>query len=282
MERVMRGKSVSYKIREDIQRDVEELKKNGKEPAIAIVRLGSNPDDIYYENSIIRNCDQLGIGSKVVERETSISTEDLVDLMKELNEDESVSGILVFRPLPDHINEDIIRNSIDPDKDVDCMHSMNLARIFEGDMTGFAPCTPKAAMEMLDYYEVPLEGKNAVIVNRSIVVGKPLAMMLLEKNATVTVCHSRTKNLKEVMKEADIVLTALGRANMFDEDYFNEDAILVDIGMSPDESGKIVGDIDYEKVEDKVGAITPVPGGVGSVTTSILLRQVVDACKKRV
>ena len=138
--------------------------------------------------------------------------------MKELNEDDSVSGILVFRPLPNHIDEDIIRNSIDPDKDVDCMHSINLGKIFEGDMTGFAPCTPKAAMEMLKYYEVPMEGKKAVIINRSTVVGKPLAMMLLEENATVTICHSRTQNLKEVMKEADIVLTALGRANMFDED----------------------------------------------------------------
>lgn len=279
MEKVLRGKDVGFSIREQIKVDVEELKKLDKYPKLAIVRLGANPDDIYYENSIIKNCNDLGIGSEVFEKDLSINTEDLVETLMELNNNDSISGILVFRPLPKHIDDKIISNSVSPDKDVDCMHSLNLGKIFEGDMSGFAPCTPKGAMEILKYYNIPMEGKKAVIINRSTVVGKPLAMMLLEENATVTICHSRTKDLEKITKDADIVLTALGRANMFNEEYFHEKSVLIDIGMSPNEEGKICGDIDYDNVLNKVGAITPVPGGVGSVTTSILLKQVVDACK---
>jgi len=277
--KILKGKDVAHTIREQIKKDVEGLKNQGKHPKLAIVRLGSNPDDIYYENSIIKNCKDLGIVSEVFEKDLSISTENLVDLLTELNNEESISGILVFRPLPKHIDENIIRNSVSPGKDVDCMNSLNLGKIFEGDMTGFAPCTPKAAMEILKYYEIPMEGKNAVIINRSTVVGKPLAMMLLEENATVTICHSRTRDLEKVAKEADIVLTALGRAKMFGPEYFHKESIIIDIGMSPDSQGKMSGDIDYDKVYQDVAGITPVPGGVGSVTTSILLKQVVEACK---
>ncbi len=222
----------------------------------------------------------MGIESKVYERDRDIKTEELVELIEELNRDDEISGILVFRPLPDHIDEDIIRNVISPEKDVDCMHPLNLENIFEGKMDGFAPCTPpKAAMEILKYYDIPLEGKNVVVVNRSMVVGKPLAMMLLNENATVTICHSRTKNLNEVTKNADIVVVALGRAKFFDESYFTEESIVIDVGVSLDENGKLSGDADYDRVLPLVNKITPVPGGVGSVTTSILLSQVVLACK---
>lgn len=209
-----------------------------------------------------------------------MTTEELVSLMNKLNNDNSISGILVFRPLPKHIDEVKIRETISPDKDVDCMHPLNLARIFEGDMSGFGPCTPKAAMEILLHNNVNLEGKNVVVVNRSMVLGKPLAMMLLEKNATVTICHSRTKNLHEITSEADVVVTALGKAKFFDKKYFNEKSICIDVGISLDSEGKLSGDIDYPKVSEFVSMITPVPGGVGSVTTSILLSHVVDACKK--
>lgn len=199
--------------------------------------------------------------------------------MEELNGDESISAILVFRPLPKHIDEARIRKAISPAKDVDCMHPLNLARVFEGDMDGFLPGTPKAAVEILLYNKVDLEGKNVVIINRSMVLGKPLAMMLLNENATVTICHSRTKDLPAITKAADVVVTALGRAKFFDENYFNEDSICIDVGISVDDDGNLSGDIDYEPVSEKVKMITPVPGGVGSVTTSLLLSQVVKACK---
>lgn len=209
-----------------------------------------------------------------------MTTEELIALMEELNNDNTISGVLMFRPLPKHIDEAKVREALSPSKDVDCMHPMNLARIFEGDMSGFAPCTPKAAMEILLDYGVELEGKNVVIVNRSMVLGKPLAMMMLNHNATVTICHSRTKNLPEITKKADVVVTALGKAKFFDEKYFSENSICIDVGISLDEEGNLSGDIDYPVVSELVSKITPVPGGVGSVTTSILLSHVVEACKR--
>ncbi|NLW22137.1 MAG: bifunctional 5,10-methylenetetrahydrofolate dehydrogenase/5,10-methenyltetrahydrofolate cyclohydrolase [Tissierellia bacterium] len=279
MAEVLRGKAVADQIKEQMKKDIEELAKEDKVPTLAIVRLGNNPGDISYERSIIKNCDAVGIKSKVYERDEDISTQELTELIEELNGDREISGILVFRPLPKHIDEEAIRNVISPLKDVDCMHPLNLEKIFEGNMTGFAPCTPKAAMEILKYYDIPLEGKNVVVVNRSMVVGKPLVMMLLEQNATVTICHSRTKNLPEITRNADIVVVALGKAKFFDEKYFKEDSIVIDVGVSLDEDGKLSGDADYDKVSPLVDKITPVPGGVGSVTTSILLSQVVLACK---
>ncbi|NLY78101.1 MAG: bifunctional 5,10-methylenetetrahydrofolate dehydrogenase/5,10-methenyltetrahydrofolate cyclohydrolase [Tissierellia bacterium] len=280
MAEVLKGKLVADHIKERIRANIERLSKENLFPTLAIVRLGSNPGDISYEKSIIKNCDSVGIKSKVIEKDENITTEELSNLIEELNEDNSISGILVFRPLPKHIDEEVIRNKISPMKDVDCMHPLNLERIFEGDMSGFAPCTPKAAMEVLKYYKIPIEGKNVAVVNRSMVVGKPLAMMLLKDNATVTVCHSRTKDLHEVTNKADIVVVALGKAKFFDEKYFNEKSVVIDVGVSLDENGKISGDVDYDKVEPIVDKITPVPGGVGSVTTSILLNQVVLACEK--
>lgn len=280
MAEILKGKVVADKIKEKIKNDVEELKKNGKTPTLGIVRLGSNPDDISYERSLIKNCERLGIEAKVFERDINMTTEELVALMEELNKDNTVSGVLLFRPLPKHIDESKVREALSPSKDVDCMNPRNLARIFEGDLSGFAPCTPKAAMEILLDYGVELEGKNVVIVNRSMVLGKPLAMMMLNQNATVTICHSRTKDLPEVTKKADVVVTALGKAKFFDEKYFSENSICIDVGISLDEEGNLSGDIDYEPVSELVSKITPVPGGVGSVTTSILLSHVVEACKR--
>lgn len=280
MAEILRGKVVADSIKDQIKIDIEELKKGGKEPTLGIVRLGSNPDDISYEKSLIKNCEKLGIDSKVFERNLKITTEELVDLIEKLNKDSSISGIIIFRPLPKHIDGVKIRQAISPDKDVDCMHPLNVANVFEGDMSGFVPGTPKSAMEILLYNKIELEGKNVVVINRSMVLGKPLTMMLLNENATVTICHSRTKNLHEITKAADVVITALGKAKFFDEKYFNENSICIDVGVSLDDDGKLSGDIDYEKVSPVVKAITPVPGGVGSVTTSLLLSQVVETCKR--
>lgn len=281
MTEILRGKVVADKIKEDILKRVETLKEKNLEPCLAIVRLGADPSDLSYERGIIKNAEKLGIKAVVKEEDISLETEALVKIIEELNNDDDISGILVFRPLPKQIDEEVIRNAISPQKDVDSMSPLNLAKVFEGDMTGFAPCTPKAAMEILLNNNVDLEGKNVVVINRSLVVGKPLAMMLLEKNATVTICHSRTKDLDKITKEADIVMTALGKAKFLDEKYFNEKSIIVDIGVSMDEEGKMSGDADFENLQDKVAMITPVPGGVGSVTNTILLNHVVEGCEKR-
>lgn len=279
MAEVLKGNVVAAKIKEDMIERIKKLEANDKYPTLGIVRLGDNPSDVSYEKSIIKNCDALGIKSKVFEKETSMTTEELASFIEELNNDKEISAILMFRPLPKHIDEEKIRNVISPAKDVDCMHPLNLEKMFEGDMSGFSPATPKAAMEILLFNEIPLEGKNVVVVNRSMVVGKPLAMMLLEKNATVTICHSRTKNLDEVTRNADVVVTALGKPKFFTEKYFTKDSIVIDVGVSMTEEGKLSGDVDYENVVNLVDKVTPVPGGVGSVTTTLLLNQVVMACE---
>lgn len=278
MTEILKGSVVAAKIKDDISKKLTELKNNDKYPTLGIVRLGQNPSDISYEKSIIKNCDNIGIKSKVFEKEITFTTEELVNFINELNNDNEISGILLFRPLPKHIDEELIRNTINPAKDVDCMHPLNLEKIFEGDMTGFLPATPTAAMEILLHNNIELEGKNVVVINRSMVVGKPLAMMLLEKNATVTICHSRTKNLEELTQRADIVITALGKPKFFTEKYFTEKSIVIDVGVGMTEDNKISGDADYENLVNLVDKITPVPGGVGSVTTTILLNQVVNAC----
>ncbi|MDR7870157.1 MAG: bifunctional 5,10-methylenetetrahydrofolate dehydrogenase/5,10-methenyltetrahydrofolate cyclohydrolase [Tissierellaceae bacterium] len=277
--RLLKGSEVAKVIKQQISDDVKELNTIGKFPRLGIIRLGNDPSDISYEKSIIKNCDTLKIDTTVIELYRDINTDELVNTIKDLNNHNSISGILIFRPLPKHIDEKKISMAITPSKDVDCMHPLNLEKIFEGDNTGFAPCTPKAAMEILSHNKISLEGKNVIVINRTMVVGKPLSMMLLKENATVTICHSRTKNLQEITRNADIVMTALGKANFLDDSYFNEDSIVIDIGVSLNDQGMIAGDVDSDKVKDKIAMITPVPGGVGSVTTSILLKQVVDACK---
>lgn len=279
MAEVLKGNVVAAKIKEDIIERIKKLEAINKYPTLGIVRLGDNASDVSYEKSIIKNCDALGIKSKVFEKETSMTTEELSSFIEELNNDKEISAILMFRPLPKHIDEEKIRNVISPAKDVDCMHPLNLEKIFEGDMSGFSPATPKAAMEILLFNEIPLEGKNVVVINRSMVVGKPLAMMLLEKNATVTICHSRTKNLDEITRNADVVVTALGKPKFFTEKYFTKDSVVIDVGVSMTEDGKLSGDVDYENVVNLVDKVTPVPGGVGSVTTTLLLNQVVLACE---
>lgn len=277
MTKILKAKEIANNIKEKIKKDIKELKESNIFPKIAIVRIGKDPDDIYYENSIIKNAKDLGIGIKTVELDEKIETDDLVYELVKLNMDPSINGILLLRPLPEQIDYNRVRDSISENKDIDCMHPLNLSKIFEGDFSGFLPCTASAALEILKYYEVDLEGKNIVIINRSLVVGKPLAMMLLNENATVSICHSKTENLEEYTKNADIVVTALGRAKFFTREYFNKDSILIDIGMGVDQDGKICGDIDFDSVSDYVDGITPVPGGVGSLTTSILLSHVIKA-----
>lgn len=280
MTKILSGKEVAEDIKKHILSDVEQLKAKGVDPKLTIVRLGEEPGDLAYERGLTKNCEKLNIICEVLELDRSISTEDLKAEIEKLNNDEKVHGVLIFRPLPKQIDSDTIINTLSPKKDVDCMTPSNTAKIFEGDLSGFAPGTPESCMEILKYYDISLEGKNVVIINRTMVLGKPLAMMMLKENATVTICHSKTKDLKGVTKKADVVVTALGRANMITEEYLSEDAICIDVGTSPNKEGKITGDLDYDNLHGKVKMMTPVPGGVGSTTTALLLRNVVRAAKR--
>lgn len=281
MTQILKGKDVATKLKEEIKDRVQQLKDKGTAPKLAVLRVGENPNDLSYEKGILKNCDNLGLESEIVAVEESISTEELLKKMEELNNDDSIHGILMFRPLPKHIDEKQMQEAIDPAKDVDCMHPYNLARVFASDKDTLEPATPRSAMEILKYYDIDLTGKHVVIVNRSMVLGRPLAMMMLSENASPMICHSKTRDLPELTKAADVVVLAAGRAKSFGEEYFNEDSIIIDVGVSEAEDGSIAGDADYDKLVDKVKAITPVPGGVGAMTTTLLLNQVVRACEMK-
>lgn len=280
MTEILRGKPVAESLKEDIKGRVEVLKEKGKNPKLAVLRVGANPNDLSYERGILKNCANLGIETMVVERDENIDTKGLLETMEELNRDDSVHGILMFRPLPKHLDEKQLQEAIDPAKDVDCMHPYNLAKVFASDASGMEPATPRSAMEILKFYNIPLLGKRVVIVNRSMVLGRPLAMMMLSEHASPIICHSKTENLPQLCKEADVVVLAAGRAKSFGEEYFTEDSVIIDVGVSEAEDGSIAGDADYENLSEKVKAITPVPGGVGSMTTTLLLNQVVKACEQ--
>ena len=276
---IIKGKPVADKISENLIKEVNDLSKEGIIPKLAIVRVGARPDDLAYERGALKRCQTIGIETEVIELEENITQEEYIKAVHKLNEDEKVNGILTFRPLPKHLNEDIIKYEIDPNKDIDCFNPINISKILENDKSGYPPCTPTAVVEILKYYDVDLSGANIVVLGRSMVVGKPVSMLLLNENATVTICHSRTKNLPEITSNADILVAAVGKANMVKEEYIKDGAIVIDVGINVDDQGNLCGDLDTNNVLDKVSMITPVPGGVGSVTTSILASHVVKACK---
>ncbi|MBC8631405.1 bifunctional 5,10-methylenetetrahydrofolate dehydrogenase/5,10-methenyltetrahydrofolate cyclohydrolase [[Eubacterium] tenue] len=276
---IIKGKPVADKISENLIKEVNDLSKEGIIPKLAIVRVGARPDDLAYERGALKRCQTIGIETEVIELEENITQEEYIKAVHKLNEDEKVNGILTFRPLPKHLNEDVIKYEIDPNKDIDCFNPINISKILENDKSGYPPCTPTAVVEILKYYDVDLSGANIVVLGRSMVVGKPVSMLLLNENATVTICHSRTKNLPEITSNADILVAAVGKANMVKEEYIKDGAIVIDVGINVDDQGNLCGDLDTNNVLDKVSMITPVPGGVGSVTTSILASHVVKACK---
>lgn len=279
MAEILKGAPVAKAIKEKIIAEAETLKQRNIIPTLGIIRMGNRADDISYEKGVIKNCESVGIQARVFEVSADTPMDEFVQLIKKVNEDHTVHGILMFRPLPDHIDYEIIKELIDPKKDVDCMHPLNLEKVFEGDIDGFVPCTPKAVIEVLKHYNVPLVGANVAIINRSMVVGRPLSMMFLGESSTVTICHSKTKDLPKLTAKNDIVVAAVGKARMLGKDYFSENSIVIDVGINDAGEGKICGDVDYDNVVENVKAITPVPGGVGSVTSAILLRHVIMACK---
>ncbi len=276
----LRGKPVADGINERIVAKAEALKAEGVTPTLAIVRLGENPDDLSYERGAIKRCEGVGITVKSFVFDRDISHMDFMNEWRKICADGAIHGILLFRPLPPQIIEAQVKAAFPPEKDVDCLLDYNLGRIFVDDDKVAPPCTAQAVMELLDFYDIPVSGKNVVVVGRSLVVGKPLAMLLMRQNATVTVCHSRTRDLREACKNADIVIAAIGRAKMLDASYFSPFATVIDVGINVDDNGNLCGDVDFESVSEDAAFITPVPGGIGTVTTSVLAQNVINAALK--
>ena len=276
---ILEGKPVVQFLRDDLKQRVEKLGEQGVTPTILIIRVGEREDDISYERGILKNCELLGIRNRVLQLPLEITMDQLIEIIEVANTDQDIHGIMIFRPLPTHLDVEVLSKVISPAKDIDCMSSINLEKLFEGNSKGFAPCTPKAVIELLKYYNLPLKGANIVVVGRSLVVGKPLSMLLLDENATVTICHSRTKEMTAITTNADIVVAAIGKAKFMTEKYFNSESIVIDVGINDAGDGKICGDVNFDAVIDKVKALTPAVGGVGMITTTILLSHVVLACE---
>ncbi|HOA35318.1 MAG TPA: bifunctional 5,10-methylenetetrahydrofolate dehydrogenase/5,10-methenyltetrahydrofolate cyclohydrolase [Bacillota bacterium] len=277
----LRGKPVADAMKEDLIRRVEALKAKGITPKLGIIRVGARPDDLFYEGGIKKTSDGVGLSYEVFEHPEDVSQEQLEKAVAAVGADSSIHGILMFAPLPKHLDEKKIRSLIPVEKDVDCMTLGSAGKVFADDLTGFPPCTPTACMEMLKFYDIPLKGKKVTVVGRSMVVGKPVAMLLLREHATVTICHSRTENLDQVCAAADILVAAVGRAKMIGSSYVKPGQIVIDVGINedPDNPGKYCGDVDFDAVEPVAGKISPVPGGVGSVTTIVLCKHTVMACE---
>ena len=277
MSELMKGAEVAKAMKAEIIEKVEKLKGNGVSPCLAILRVGARPDDLAYERGAKKRMELTGIECRVVELAEDISQQELEEKFQEINTDPSVHGILLFRPLPAHLDEEPLKMMIHPYKDVDCMSPVNMAKVFSGDETGHAPCTAEAVMEMLAHYDVDLTGKKVTIVGRSMVVGRPLSMLMLKKNATVTICHTKTKNLVKTCADAEVLVAAAGKAKMVTADMVGEGAIVADVGINVDEEGNLCGDVDFDAVAEKASYISPVPRGVGSVTTSVLAKHVVKS-----
>ncbi|WZL79173.1 tetrahydrofolate dehydrogenase/cyclohydrolase catalytic domain-containing protein [Eubacteriales bacterium mix99] len=277
---ILKGSEVSRAMKDRAAADVDRLKRKGVFPHLALVRLGDRPDDRIYERSAIKKCEGWGIRCTVFSYPEDTSQEKLIREIKKLNQDASIHGILVFRPLPRHMREETVQYAMDPEKDVDCFSPVNVAKVFEGDGSGFAPCTPEAVLEILDFYRIPIEGKNIVIVGRSMVVGRPVAMLLLQRHGTVTICHTRTANRSEICRNAELLVAAAGRPGLITSDDVGQGAAVIDVGTNVDERGNLCGDVCFDEVRAKAGFLTPVPGGVGTVTTSVLARHVVQAAMK--
>ncbi len=281
MAKQLLGKEVTAALNERIKADVATLNAKGVTPTLGIIRVGERPDDLSYERGATKRCETLGVACKKYLLPADVSQEELLKVIDEVNNDDDVHGVLMFRPLPKHIDQTVVENALAAEKDVDCQTDASLGGVFTGKKVGFPPCTPQACMEILDHYGIDCTGKKAVVIGRSLVVGKPAAMMLIKKNATVTVCHTKTVDMPSVAREADIVIVAAGRAGVVGAEYVSAGQTIIDVGINVNAEGKLCGDVDYAAVEPIVDAITPVPGGVGSVTTSVLVGHVVEAAMRK-
>lgn len=275
MTEILKGKPVADEVRERILRKIAANKENQKTFGLAVLRVGNGESDLSYERSLKKNCEKLAIPIKSCALPDTATTDDVVREIERLNKDPEITGILIFRPLSKGIDDTRVRLAVAPEKDVDAMHPLSLAKIMEGDLSGHFPATPAAVRAFLHHYDIDVRGRTVAIVNRSLVFGRPLAMMLLEDDACPQILHSKTKDLREILKRADVAVLATGRAKMFDRTYFTNESIILDVGVSVDANGALCGDVDFDALSDYVKMITPPKGGIGSVTTMLLLEQVV-------
>ena len=281
MTTILDGRKVASAIREELAIRLEALKKRGVFPKLAIIRVGEKSEDIYYERSLAKQCGKLGILTESIVLGAGTGNERLLHAIAMVNQDDAIHGCMVFRPLPDEEMELEACKALHPEKDVDGMTFLSLAGVFANTRMGYPPCTAEACLEMLDRYGIPLRGKKVTVVGRSLVIGKPVSAMLQNRDATVTMCHSKTRDLVRECREADILVVAIGKAKAIDRRFVSPRQTVIDVGINVDESGKTRGDVDYDEVSPLVQAITPVPGGVGSVTTAILCRHVVEAAERK-
>lgn len=274
----LRGLPVANAINEKL---IEQIKDMDVLPQLAIIRVGERPDDCAYERGAVKKMEKVGVRCKTYTFAADIDNETFQKEFDKINTDDDIDGILVLRPLPKQLDERAVEIKIDPRKDLDGISPINLARVYAGDESGYAPCTAEAVIEMLDYAGIDIKGKRVTVVGRSLVIGKPVTMLLMRRNATVTVCHTKTVDMKECCRNAEILVAAAGCAHMIKPDYVSEGAVVIDVGINVDEAGNLCGDVDYDGIKDIAAIATPVPGGVGSVTTSVLAKHLVRAANLR-
>ena len=279
---VLNGAPVSKALMEKLCRMTEECRKAGVTPTLAVVRVGEKTEDLAYERTVRNRCEKAEIRFSSFVLPVTASTEDVCRIIRQINEDDQIHGVLLFSPLPKHMEEEKVRNLLKPEKDLDGITPLSKYGIYAGQPVGYPPCTPEACLRILDYYGIDVEGKRVTVVGRSLVVGRPLAMMLMGRNATVTICHTRSKNMEELCREADVVVATAGRPRLLGPSFFRKGQVVLDVGINDDGNGGLCGDVDFDGVLPLVDAITPVPGGVGSVTTNVLLTHLAEACEKRI
>lgn len=280
MAEILSGAAVAQKLDDELKGKIEKLKNNGIAPTLCVVRLGQKPEDLSYERGLLKKAEKLGIEVNKKLYDENITQEELASELRKIDADNNNHGILIFRPLPSHIDEKKVLELISPQKDADGVTEASMLGIYADTGVGNPPCTAEACMEILKHYDIRLQGKKTVVLGRSLVVGKPLALMLLKENATVTICHSKSENLSKICKEADILIAAVGKAKLLDKEYVSEGQIVIDVGINMGEDGKLCGDVNFEEVESVVSKISPVPGGVGTVTATVLMSHVVTMAER--
>ena len=280
MAALLKGKEVVDKLNEELARRSEELRSEGITPTLGILRLGERPDDLAYERGALKRAEKTGVAIKQFIFDADMSQEELLSEIDKINKDSSISGVLMFRPLPSQIDDEIVRNALAPEKDVDGITDGSMAGIYSGDDKGYPPCTAEACIQILDHYNIDLKGKNVAVIGRSQVIGKPVSMMLIKRNATVTVCHTKTVDMADICKDKDIIIAAAGHIDTVTKDFLSPHQVVVDVAINFDDEGNMRGDVDFDAAEPVVDSITPVPGGVGTVTTSMLMKHVIEAAEK--
>lgn len=281
MATLLKGPEVTAALNAKLVKQTAELKAAGIYPTMAMLRVGEREEDISYERGAVKRCQHIGVAIRQYVLPLDSTQETMLAVIQGLNADPTVHGVLIFRPLPQHMDDAVIRNALHPSKDLDGISNASLSSVFSGISTGFPPCTAQACLEIIDYYGIELKGRRVAVIGRSLVVGKPVSMMLLDRDATVTICHRNTENLPAICREAEVLIVAAGQAGVVDKSYLAPGQTVIDVGIHPDASGKISGDVIFEEADPLVRAITPVPGGVGAVTTTVLIKHLIEAARRK-